>query len=363
MEVLQKVNPHINSVRTYQPGRFIEEVGRKLGLDPKGVLKLASNECALGVSPLAYQEIIQNAVKSYLYPDADAFELKLALAKHLNFPKEQFIIGAGSNEILVFLSQCFMGEGKSVVASEKSFIIYKILTQMMGSEFREAKMDNLTHNLDNLLEQIDDTTSIVFVCNPNNPTGTMVKQQEVRRFMEQVPNDVLVVFDEAYAEICLEQMPDTFEYIKRERAVIVLRTFSKSYGLAGLRIGYGIAPKAIVETLEKVRQPFNTTLIGQRAGVKALEDKDFIQKSRQLYSQSKKFIEQEFSKLGIQYIPTVVNFSLFKVDNTQKICQELTARGVIVRELVVYNLENYLRVTFGTMPQNERFIQTLKELI
>ena len=218
MKVLKKINPHINQINAYQPGKPIEEVARELGQEENNILKLASNESALGVSPLAKEAIKENINDAYFYPDGDAFQLKNALSSHIGYSKEHFIIGSGSNEILVFLSQCFMSKGKSVVASEKAFIIYKILAQISNCEFREVPMEGLTHNLDNMLDAIDESTSIVFVCNPNNPTGTMVKDKQVADFIAKVPDDVLIVFDEAYAEICLDTMPNTLQYINQKKS-------------------------------------------------------------------------------------------------------------------------------------------------
>ena len=363
MKVLQQVNLHINQIDNYQPGRPIEDVARELGLDENDILKLASNENALGVSPLAKKAMKKAIDNVYRYPDGDAIELKASLAKHLNYKKENFIIGAGSNEILVFLSQCFMRKGKSIIASEKAFIIYKILAQISNCQFHEIPMKGLTHDLDAMLDAIDETTSMIFICNPNNPTGTMIDGEKIADFMAKVPDDVLVVFDEAYAEICLKKMPNTLQYIKQNRPVIILRSFSKAYGLAGLRVGYGIANDKIIAVLEKVRQPFNTTIMGQKAATASLQDTIFLQKSRQLYTQAKQYIEKSFQELKINYEPTVTNFILFEVDNVKKINQKLTENGIIVRPMKAYNLPNHLRITFGTKQQNERFIETLKKII
>ena len=270
MKVLDKVNQDVNSIKPYQPGRPIEEVARELGLDPEGIIKLASNESALGVAPSALKAIEKFASEAHRYPDGGAFELRQKICKRFEIEPGEVIFGSGSNEILVFLSMTLMGKGKSVVASEKAFVIYKILSKMTGTDFIEVPMKGLTHDLDAMADAVREDTSIVFVCNPNNPTGSMVEEAEIDGFMERIPEDVLVVFDEAYAEICLGNMPNTLKYFRQGRAAIVLRTFSKAYGLAGLRVGYGIGPQPLIQALEKPRQPFNTTLVGQMAAAAAL---------------------------------------------------------------------------------------------
>lgn len=361
MKVLDRMNPHVNAVNPYQPGRPIEEVARELGIDPDTITKLASNESALGVAPSAIKVIQDLASEAHIYPDGGAFELRAKLAEKLNLDKENLIFGAGSNEILVFLSQCLMGEGKSVVASEKAFVIYKILSLMTGTDFIEVPTVDLGHDLQGILDAIREDTTLVFVCNPNNPTGTLVSPKEVEAFMAKVPDHVLVIFDEAYAEICLGEMPDTLQLVRENKNVLVLRTFSKAYGLAGLRIGYGAGPVELIQSLEKPRQPFNTTILSQAAAVAALEDEEFLRDSIEVYAQGKAYCCAEFEALALNYVEPFANFVLFEVPDGAKVNQLLTAKGVIVRPMAPYGLPNHLRVTFGTAKQNEVFIKALKE--
>ena len=256
-----------------------------------------------------------------------------------------------------------MGEGKSVVASEKAFVIYKILSMMTGTEFREIPMNGLTHDLEAMADAITEDTSIVFVCNPNNPTGTMVTEAEIDKFMERVPEDVLVVFDEAYAEICLGEMPNTMKYFREGRASIVLRTFSKAYGLAGLRVGYGMGPEAIIQALEKPRQPFNTTLIGQLAAAAALDDEQFIKDSHDTYLQGRQLLEEFCEKKGLEYEKTYANFMLIKTGNGAEITAQLTAKGVIVRPMAPYGLGDWIRVSLGKAEENQKFVDVLDEIL
>jgi histidinol-phosphate aminotransferase len=363
MEILKKVNDDVNSIKPYQPGRPIEEVARELGLDPEGIIKLASNESALGVAPSALKAIRDYASEAHRYPDGGAFELRQKICNKFGIADNEVIFGSGSNEILVFLALTLMGKGKSVVASEKAFVIYKILSKMTGTDFLEVPMQGLTHDLDAMASAVREDTSIVFVCNPNNPTGSMVGEEEIDSFMEKIPEDVLVVFDEAYAEICLGEMPDTIKYFRQGRAVVVLRTFSKAYGLAGLRVGYGIGPQEIISVLEKPRQPFNTTLIGQMAASAALEDQDFIDDSRNNYLKGRSIIEGVCRELGLDYEKTYTNFMLIKTGDGAGITQQLTEAGVIVRPMGPYGLEEWIRVSFGTEEENLRFAETLRIIL
>jgi histidinol-phosphate aminotransferase len=363
MKILEKINENVNSIVPYQPGRPIEDVARELGLDPEGIIKLASNESALGVAPSALKAIQEFAAEAHRYPDGGAYVLRQKLCQKLNVKPDEVIFGAGSNEILVFLAMTLMGQGKSVVASEKAFVIYKILSKMTGTDFIEVPMKGLTHDLSSMADAIREDTSIVFVCNPNNPTGSMVGEDDINKFMERVPEDVLVVFDEAYAEICLQTMPDTFKFFRQQRAVIILRTFSKAYGLAGLRVGYGIGPAELIQAIGKPRQPFNTTLIGQMAAAAALDDDDFIEASKENYLKGRQIIESACEGLGLQYEKTYTNFMLIKTGRGLEVTKALTERGVIVRPMAPYGLSEWIRVSFGTESENHQFVTVLKEVM
>jgi histidinol-phosphate aminotransferase len=363
MKLLQKVNQSVNKITPYQPGRPIEDVARELGLDPDGIVKLASNESALGVAPSALKAIESYASESFRYPDGGAYQLREKICEKFQINSDEVIFGSGSNEILVFLAMTLMGEGRSVVASEKAFVIYKILSMMTGSDFLEIPMQGLTHDLDAMAAAIRPDTSIVFLCNPNNPTGTMVGEAEIDAFMDKVPEDVLVVFDEAYAEICLGEMPDTMKYFRQGKSSIVLRTFSKAYGLAGLRVGYGMGPAPLIQVLEKPRQPFNTTLIGQVAAAAALDDQDFIEASRQVYLDGRALIENFCEENSLEYERSYANFMLIKTGDGARVTQKLTEAGVIVRPMAAYGLSEWIRISFGKPEENVKFLKALAVII
>ncbi|WDE97005.1 histidinol-phosphate transaminase [Lentisphaera profundi] len=364
MKILDKINEPVSKVKPYQPGRPIEDVARDFGLNADDIVKIASNESVLGVSPLAQQALVECMADLHRYPDAGAWELRDKLAQKMSLDTDQFIFGAGSNEILVFLAQVFLAPGKSVVASAHAFVIYKILTAMMGADFIEVPVkDGLQHDLEAMVKAITPETSLVFVCNPNNPTGTLISQEEIETFMDQVPDDVLVVFDEAYAEICLGEMPDTLSFVKKGKTCIVLRTFSKAYGLAGIRIGYGMANAELISELNKPRQPFNANLAAQKMAVAALDDEDFLEASIKAYRDAKSYYQDLCKEMQLEYIPSYANFIMIKTGNGAVICNKLMALGVIVRSLQPYLLDDWIRVSFGTETENQTFgkaIQTLR---
>lgn len=364
MKVLKHLNPNLETLVPYEPGKPIEDVAREMGLNPDEIVKLASNESALGVAPKAIRAIKNSAKEMFLYPDGGGYALRNRIAGDFGVEREQVILGNGSNEILEFIGHTFMGLGKNIVVSEYSFIVYRLLAKMFGTEVIEVPTKKeFTHNLNAMAKAITPETSVVFVTNPNNPTGSMVKESEIKKFMEQIPEDVLVVFDEAYAEICLRPMADTMQFVFENRACMILRTFSKAYGLAGLRIGYGIGPKAVVEALQKPRQPFNTNRIAQIAALAALDDQGFVRRSRSLYRKGKALIEKFCEEKGIEYVPATANFILIKTGNGREISNQLQSKGVIVRPMDGYGLPEWIRITFGKEEQNEKFVEVLSTLI
>lgn len=364
MEVLKHVNPALAELVPYEPGRPIEEVAREMGLNPDEIIKLASNESALGPSPKAVRAMKQAISEMHLYPDGGSYELRSRLADLYDVTREQVITGNGSNELLEFIGHCFMRPGKSVVASQYSFVVYKLMAKMFGADFIEVPAKSgLRHDLTAMAKAIRPDTSVVFVTNPNNPTGTLATQREIDRFMAKVPEDVLVVFDEAYAEIAMGGMPDTAKFVKAGRACIVLRTFSKAYGLAGLRIGYGFGPQPLIESLQKPRQPFNTNRLAQIAACAALEDTNFVSKCRNIYRKGKKQVEAYCEEKGLEYVPAHANFILIKTGEGRALSAKLQAKGVIVRPMDGYGLAEWIRVTFGTLEQNQKFCEVLTSLI
>jgi len=363
MSLLDRMNPHVAAVHPYQPGRPIEEVAREYGLAPEDICKLASNENPLGVSPKALRHLRRVLRDTCRYPDGGAYYLRRKLADRLGVAPEQLIFGNGSNEIIEFIGHCFMGPGASVVASAHSFVIYKLMAGMFGSRFIEVPTRGLGHDLTAMARAIQPDTSVVFICNPNNPTGAFLRGRQIRRFMERAPKEVLVVFDEAYWELCLSRMPDTLEYVRAGRNCMVLRTFSKAYGLAGLRIGYGIGPAEIVAALEKPRQPFNTNRLAQEAAMAALDDRGFVRATRRLCRSARAFIEQACEDMELEYERTYANFMLIRVGDGAAVTEELTRRGVIVRPMGGYALPEYIRISFGLPPENERLVNALREVV
>ena len=351
----------IESITPYQPGKPIEEVQRELGL--KEVIKLASNENPLGPSPLAVEAIKKAASKVNLYPDGNAFYLKRELAEHVGFPPEQIILGNGSNEVLQIIGDTFISPGDEAIYSQQAFVVYMLVSRICGAvEVTTPLTPDYRHDLRAMADAITPKTKVIFIANPNNPTGTIVTREEVDEFMERVPEHVLVVFDEAYYEYVENpEYPDTLKYVREGRNVIVLRTFSKIYGLAGLRIGYGISTPRIIELLNKVRQPFNVNLIAQEAARASLKDSEHVAKSRRVNSEGKRFLYEQLERLGVEYVPTEGNFLLVHLRRPgEKVFQEMLKLGVIVRPMGGYDFPNSIRVTIGTREQNERFIEALK---
>lgn len=363
MHVLRRLNPNIAQITPYEPGRPIEDVAREHGLDPATICKLASNENPLGPSPKALRALRKNIRDVFRYPDGGAFYLREKLAQRHQVGRCQVIVGCGSNEILEFVGHCFLGPDRSIVVSAHAFVIYKLIAAMFQTRVIEVPTRGLGHDLTAMRRALAEDTSVLFVCNPNNPTGTLVRQAAVRRLMDNIPDSVLVVFDEAYAELALARMPDTLRYVREGRNCIVLRTFSKAYGLAGLRLGYGIGPEPLINALQKARQPFNASRPAQDAALAALDDDGYVRRSRRLFRQARAYLEERCTELGLDYEPTYANFLLIKVGNGGAVADALMRRGVIVRPMAGYGLPEYIRVSFGTMPENCRFVETLQAVL
>lgn len=349
----------------YQPGKPIEEVARELGLgDPEGIIKLASNENALGPSPSAIAAMQNAAAQMHIYPDGDNFQLRKALSKKISIPGNQIFIGHGSNEILQLLAHVFLDRDSNVVVSDHAFVVYRLVAALYESPVISVPMTDFRHDLTAMRNAINEKTRLVFISNPNNPTGTMVDGREIDAFMRDIPSTTAVVFDEAYIELLPPDLqPDTVRYVRENKNVYVLRTFSKTYGLAGLRIGYALAPVEGVNLLHRVRQPFNVNAMAQAAAIAALQDDDFVLTTRNVLARGMKDVCQCFDELGLFYIPSVTNFVLVKVGNGKRVFEELQLRRVIVRPVDVYQLPEYVRVTIGTEKENKRFIQAFREVI
>ncbi len=357
------VREALKDLAPYEPGKPIEEVKRELGLSE--VLKMASNENPLGPSPMAAEAVRQAAAELHLYPDGSGWLLKKRLATHLGVESREIILGNGSDEIIRMIVETFLSPGEEVVVADQAFIIYRMAAKVMGGVCRVVPLSGYTHDLEAMRREVNKRTRLVFIANPNNPTGTMVTGDQVDRFVSGLPEDVIVVCDEAYYEyIERDDFPKSIDYVKAGRPVIVLRTFSKIYGLAGLRIGYGIARDDLVRGMNRVRQPFNTNRAAQAGALAALDDTEHIEKSRSMNAGGKAFLYGALERLGLQTVPSEANFILVDVGRDgNAVSEKLLRRGVIVRAMGGYGFPCSVRVTVGKRADNERFIAALEEVL
>lgn len=358
-------HPWIHRLGAYEPGRPIEEVARELGFeDSEEIVKIASNENSLGPSPKALQAMRKAAKRMHRYPDGGAFSLRRALAAKLGVHMDELLIGNGSNEIIELMGHVFLGPGTNLVMADGAFVVYKLVAAALQADTLAVPMKDFTHDLNAMLAAITPQTRIVFISNPNNPTGTLVDEAALDRFMARVPDHVVVGLDEAYIELLPpERQPDTLKYVREGRHVFVLRTFSKTYGLAGLRVGYAVAPKHGIELLHRVRQPFNVNAMGQEAARAALDDDEFVERTRRMVKRGLAQLTRGFKAMGLDYVPSVANFILVKVGRGREVFEALQRRKVIVRPMDGYGLPEYLRVTVGRRKENEHFLRALKEVL
>lgn len=355
---------YIRQISPYEPGKPIEEVQRELGL--KRVIKLASNENPLGTSKKVLKAVKNAASRLYLYPDGGAYHLRKKMAAHLALNENQLIFGNGSNEIIELLVKGFVSPGDKVLSSECSFLVYPLVTKTLGGRFIASPMRDYRYDLKALVSLVDEKTKLIFIANPNNPTGTYIRRDEMTDFLDQIPPHVIVCLDEAYIDfVDAQDFPDGMFYVKLDKPnVIVLRTFSKSYGLAGLRLGFGAACPELIQYLHKVRQPFNVNSIAQWAGVAALEDAEYLKKTRALVLEGREYFYHKFQKLGLDYVPSQANFVLVNVGHdAEVIFGALLKRGVIVRSMRPYGLNQSIRVTVGLPRENRVFIRELGNLM
>lgn len=354
----------IGKIKPYKPGKPIEEVIRELGLTGE-VIKLASNENPLGTSPLALAAMRSAVEESALYPDDNCYYLKNALARRHGVDAPEIIVGNGSVEILPLITLAYLHPQDNAVVSQGAFIWYKIAVGIAGAELIEAPMRDHAHDLTAMRSAIRKNTKLVFIANPNNPTGTMVTRDAVNDFFRQVPDDILVVIDEAYCDYIADpRYPNSLEIFRERKNIVILRTFSKIYGLAGTRLGYGIARREIVADLMKLRVSFNVNRIAQAAGIAALEDEAFVKESIAVNEEGKTFLSDAYKDLGLFFLPTFGNF--FFVDfgkDSLPIFEALQKRGIIARPIREYGFPNALRITIGTEGENRRLIAALKEIL
>jgi histidinol-phosphate aminotransferase len=355
-------NPQFRDLPVYEPGKPIEETARELGAQAEEIVKLASNENPLGPSPKALAAMRAALDSGHRYPDGGGFYLRDALAKKLGLSRDHLILGAGSNEIIEFLGHAFLDRGDEVVTSEHAFVVYKLVAAVFGARTIEVPSPDLRHDLDGIVAAITPKTRLIFIANPNNPTGTLAGQDEIDHFMERVPPEIVVVFDEAYFEY-LDHPPDTLRFVRAGRNVITLRTFSKIQGLANLRIGYGIARPELIQVLHKTRQPFNVSGLAQAGALAGLEDEAHLNETKRITDEGRDYLQKEFAAMALQFVPSVANFVLVNVGDGTKVFRALLERRIIVRALKGYNLAPWIRISVGTMEQNRRCIAALKEIL
>jgi histidinol-phosphate aminotransferase len=362
MSIWDYANTQLKDLVAYEPGKPIEEVARERGLRPEEIIKMASNENPLGPSPKALLAM-QEAVKEvHIYPDGGGWKLRRAIAEKFGLELNNVILGSGSNEVIEFIGHAFLKPGDNIITAEHAFLVYKLMAKVFGADTIEVPDPGLIHDLDAMAAAITPNTKEIFIANPNNPTGTLVTQEQIDRFMEKVPPHVMVVFDEAYYEF-LDNPPDTLKYVREGRNVIILRTFSKIQGLAGLRIGYGLGKPEIIEILQRTRQPFNTNSIAQAGALAGLLDEEHQNETKRITDEGRAFLEAQFSAMGLSYVPSYANFVLVKVGDGNEVFRRMMDKGVIVRAMAAYKLPEWVRISVGTPEQCERCIQVLKEVL
>ena len=358
-----KPNSFVGDLIPYVPGKPVEELEREIGITD--AVKIASNENPLGPSPLAEKAINEAVHNLHRYPDGDAFYLKHKLAGKLGVEPETIIFGNGSNDVIDIAARTYMQPGDEAIFGEYAFIVYPIVTKAVGAKAVVSPMPNYTHDLRDMHSRITDKTRIIFIANPNNPTGTMVARDEFEWFIENVPEDILVLVDEAYFEYVQDKSyPNSLEYLNTDKSIMTVRTFSKIYGLAGIRLGYGVAHPEIVSHMHKVRHPFNSNSLAQIGAIAALDDEEHIERTRRINSEGLKFVCAELEKMGIPYAPSYTNFVLIDLeDNPMPAYNSLLREGVIVRPVIGYGLKTHLRVTIGSEEENEKFVGAIKKVL
>jgi len=357
----------VQSLQPYQPGKPIDELARELGLNEADIVKLASNENPLGPSPKALAAAQAALTDMTLYPDGAGFVLKKALCDKLGIQPQQIVLGNGSSDILDFITRVFVNDGDNVVTSQHAFAIYGLVAKMVGAECINVPAKNFGHDLDAMAAAINDRTRIVFVTNPNNPTGTWLKKDELVAFLNKVPAHVLVLLDEAYFEYVQEaDYPDGIQLLPQYPNLIIARTFSKAYGLAALRVGYSVSSPELADLMNRVRPPFNVNSVALAAAAAALADDDYVARSVAENTAGMQQLTNAFAAMNLSYIPSVGNFIAFKVPAGVKamdVYNQLLGKGVIVRPVGNYEMPDYLRVSIGTAAENTAFIHALQAVL
>ncbi|QWT45894.1 histidinol-phosphate transaminase [Azospira inquinata] len=362
MNVVEQALPYVRAIAPYQPGKPITELARETGIPVEKIVKLASNENPLGMSPKARQAVEQAIASLERYPDD--FDLKQAVARHTGKAMDQVVLGNGSNDVLDLVARVFLSAGRSALYSQHAFAVYPLATVSVGAEAIAVPAKNFGHDLDAMLAAIRPDTRVIWIANPNNPTGTFLAYPELKAFLAKVPAHVMVVLDEAYNEyIPPEERLDTSTWLGEFPNLLVTRTFSKIYGLAGLRIGYGLTNSAVADLMNRVRQPFNCNNLALAGAIAALDDQAFVAESYRVNHEGMVKIQAALTRLGLDYIPSHGNFLTFRLPDAAEVNRRLLQQGVIVRPLVGYGMPDWLRVTIGTEPENARFLEALEQAL
>ncbi len=364
MNISNLAPDYIRAIAPYQGGKPISEIARAFGISESDIIKLASNENPLGISPKA-QLAIEDAITDIArYPDGNSFALREAVSKKYSVGADQIVFGNGSNDILELCARAFLKQGDEAIFSQHAFAVYPLVTQAVGAKGVVVAAKAFAHDLDGFIKAITDKTRLVFIANPNNPTGTLIDKATLKAFLQNVPKNVLVVLDEAYDEyLSSDDKSEAISWLNEFDNLIISRTFSKAYGLAGLRVGFGLMHAAVADILNRVRQPFNVNSIAQAAAIASLADDEFVARSYAANQAGMLQLTQGFDQLGLTYIDSYANFISFKVNNAAVINQKLLENGIIVRPVANYEMTDYLRVSIGLFSENQRFLEVLTTIL
>jgi histidinol-phosphate aminotransferase len=355
---------HIRAIAPYQGGKPIAELAREMGLKEADIVKLASNENPLGISPKAQMAIDEALFDIARYPDGNSFALRDVVSRKFAVANNQIVFGNGSNDILELAARAYLQAGDEAIYSQHAFAVYPLVTQAVGAIGVVVPAKDYGHDLDGFLAAITPKTKLIFIANPNNPTGTLINKDALRAFIHAAPSHVLIILDEAYDEyLNAESKSKAIGWLAEFNNLIISRSFSKAYGLAGLRIGFGLMHADVADMLNRVRQPFNVNSIAQAAAIASLQDDDFVARSYAANQAGMKQITQGLQKLSLEYIPSQANFVSFKVENAVQVNQKLLQNGVIVRPIANYEMPDYLRVSIGLFSENARFLTVLEEIL
>ena len=362
MNLCELAPSYVRGIAPYQPGKPISDLAREMGIPADEIVKLASNENPLGTSPRVLAAIENVFLELSRYPDGSSFDLKAALAERYGVRPEQIVPGNGSNDLLEFAARAFLTPGASAVYSQHAFAVYPLVVQAVGARGIEVPARDYGHDLMAMLEAIEDDTRVVFIANPNNPTGTLLSAEAVKRFLDEVPREVLVVLDEAYFEYLPDELKgDSVSWITHYPNLMVTRTFSKAYGLAGLRLGYSLSSVEVADVLNRVRQPFNVNSLAQAAGIAAMADEAFLDHCLEINRAGMEQLVAGFKGLGVGYIPSHGNFVCCRIGNATGMYRSLLKQGVIVRPVANYGMPEFLRVSVGLESENAKFLQALEK--